>query len=573
MTAPDYTVLLLYLAGVFVVGVALSGRNNSTSEMFAAGGRSPWWASGLSGFMTMFSAGTFVVWGGIAYKHGLVAIAINTCFGIAALAVGFTMAGRWRASGVRTPAEYIELRFGRGALHFYTWWMMAFRLTSVAVALYSLAILLVALMPLPAGAPFRDPATGNLSVTAAVLLFGGVVVAYTMIGGLWGVLMTDVLQFIVLNLAVMFVVPLSIAAAGGMGGLASRMPDGFLSPIGGDYGWLFLCGWVVIHYFVIGAEWAFVQRYLCVRSPSDAKKSALLFGALYLVSPLLWLLPPLLYRVQSPPAAGATAAEITRVAEQAYILACQSVLPSGMVGLMVAAMFSATASMVSSQLNVFAGVLTSDIYRPLAGADVTERRLVAVGRGFTLLLGVVLLALAVAVPNFGGAEKVVISLASLLVGPLLAPVVWGFFRPNIGWRSIATTASVSLVATAIVRLGFDLTDPLIDQAIGVALPLVCLMAIELVGGAEDPGWERVASARRATPPEEAEPLGRTPGLLVGWSLVACGVMMATLAVIDETSRALLAGFSLALLVLGGAILVIPSWISARFEKRVACVDT
>ena len=571
MTQIDYIVLLLYLAGVFAVGVALSGRNDSTSEMFAAGGKSPWWASGLSGFMTMFSAGTFVVWGGIAYKLGVVAIAINACYGVAALLVGYTMAGRWRNLGVKTPAEFVELRFGRGALHFYTWWMMAFRLASVAVALYSLAILLVALMPLGEGNPLRDTATGNLSVSAAILLFGGIVVAYTMIGGLWGVLMTDVLQFIVLNLAVLFVIPLSVAAAGGVSSIVERTPDGFLSPIGGEYGWLFLSGWVLIHYFVIGAEWAFVQRYLCVPTATDARKSALLFGSLYLVSPVVWLLPPLLYRIQSPPPAGATPDQISAIAEQAYINACQSVLPAGMVGLMVAAMFSATASMVSSQLNVFAGVLTSDIYRSLAGPRVSERRLVAVGRVFTGLLGVLLVGFALAVPYFGGAEKVVIGLANLLVGPLLAPVAWGFFRPTIGWRAIAATISTSLVGIVVIKQIGGATGSLVDQGIGLILPIVCLATIEALSSGVDRGWLRVAELS-AEPPAPVGEAARTPARLVGWSLVACGVMMAILAVLESESRLLLGGFASALILIGGGILAAPHLSPNPSPERVACVD-
>ncbi len=87
--------------------------------------------------------------------------------------------------------------------------MMVFRIIGVAVSLYSLAIILVAMMPLEEGNPLRDPTTGNLSLCWAVLIFGGIVVIYTMAGGLWAVLMTDVLQFIVLNLAILFVVPLA----------------------------------------------------------------------------------------------------------------------------------------------------------------------------------------------------------------------------------------------------------------------------------------------------------------------------------------------------------------------------
>src|SRR5688572_19111405 len=131
MTTVDYFVLAGYLLGVLAVGSVFGRVNRSPGEMFAAGGNSPWWVAGLSSFMTMFSAGTFVVWGGIAYKHGLVAVAINLCYGVAALLAGYFVAGRWKALNIRTPAEYVRLRFGVAALHFYTWLMMSFRMMGV----------------------------------------------------------------------------------------------------------------------------------------------------------------------------------------------------------------------------------------------------------------------------------------------------------------------------------------------------------------------------------------------------------------------------------------------------------
>ncbi len=72
----DLVVIVLYVAGLLAMGVMFARRMNNAREMFAAGGQSPWWLSGLSAFMTMFSAGTFVVWGGIAYKFGMVGVAI-----------------------------------------------------------------------------------------------------------------------------------------------------------------------------------------------------------------------------------------------------------------------------------------------------------------------------------------------------------------------------------------------------------------------------------------------------------------------------------------------------------------
>lgn len=529
MTLTDYLVLLTYLLGIFAVGVGLSVKVKDTDGLFAASGQSPWWASGLSAFMTMFSAGTFVVWGGIAYRLGLVAVMINICYGVAAMLVGYFVAGRWKQLGIRTPAEFIEKRFGRAALHFYTWSMMIYRMVGVAVALYSLAVLLVALMPLPNGNPLRDPATGNLSITWAILLFGGIVVIYTMIGGLWAVLMTDVLQFIVLNLTVLFIIPLIIRDVGGFSALIEKAPEGFLSPVAEDYTWFFLLGWVAIHFFMVGAEWAFVQRFLCVPSERDARKSTYLFGILYLVSPILWLLPPLAYRAIDPNADP----------EQAYVLSCKHVLPIGMLGLMIAAMFSATASMVSSQLNVFAGVLTEDVYRKLR-PETADSQLLMVGRGMSFVLGAILIAIAIAVPALGGAEDVIVTITSLMVGPLLAPTIWGLFSRSVSQSAVWWTAGVCFVAGLVVRFiapdFFASYGKYPDVIVGVILPVAVLCGIQIYSKGISPGWEKIRAAIAAEDarkaPSAAAPIVQTydptPAYIVAGALLVCAIMMVAL---------------------------------------------
>ncbi|WP_043320739.1 Na+:solute symporter [Microbulbifer sp. HZ11] len=436
MALLDYWVLAAYMLGIVLIGVFYAKRNRSAQDMFAAGGQAPWWVSGLSGFMTMFSAGTFVVWGGIAYKYGLVAVSINLCYGIAALAAGYFVAGRWKTMGVDTPAEYIELRFGKSVVQLYTWAMLVYRIVGTGVALYALSIILVALMPLPEGNPFRDPNTGNLAVEWAILAFGLVVIIYTMAGGLWAVLMTDVLQFIVLNLSVLFVLVFMLQAIGGVGTFIEQAPAQFFAPVSEGYSLYFLMGWVCIHFFMVGADWAFAQRFISVPSAKEARKSAYLFGILYLVSPLVWLMPPMLYRVIDPSADP----------EQAYIAACLSVLPAGLVGLLIAAMFSATASLASSQLNVFAGVFTENFYRPLMEQRGGAGNLVTVGRWITLLIGLLLIAVAISIPYMGGAEKVIVSVTSLMVGPLFAPTVWGIFSRRLSARAVWSCVLLTFAA-------------------------------------------------------------------------------------------------------------------------------
>lgn len=554
MQTPDYIVLIAYLIGIFAIGVGLSCKIKNTDDQFAAGRRSPWWVSGLSGFMTMFSAGTFVVWGGIAYRLGLVAVMINLMYGVAAILVGLFVAGKWNKMGLGTPAQFIEKRFGVGALHFYTWSMMLYRMTGVGVALYALAILLITLMPLGEGNIFRDPSTGNLSLSWAILIFGGIVVIYTMVGGLWAVLITDVLQFIVLNLAVLFLIPLIFIEIGGLGTFTSNVPPGFFMPIAGSYTWFFLASWCLIHFFMIGAEWAFAQRYICVPSAKDAKKSAILFGVLYLISPILWLAPPLAWRVIHPIPEGASDAEIKAMAEQAYILACKHLLPVGMLGLVLAAMFSATASLVSSQLNVFAGVLTEDFYTKVR-RQASGRELLWAGRLLSLFLGVMLIGLALSVPYLGGAESVIIAVTSLMVAPLLAPTIWGLFSPRVGaaavWITAATCFIPGAIATFVFKEELSQYGKYPDLIIGVVLPVMVLAVITKLSKKEAIGWHRVEQAMPADPEPSQAMLQRlydpSPAYIVAGFLAACGVMMALLLFVNLTDRTILAFFVAVLL--------------------------
>jgi len=113
--------------------------------------------------MTMFSAGTFVVWGGIAYTFSFVAVSINMCYGIAALLVGYFLAGYGRKLGVSSASEFLQLRFGGSIVQFYTWFQGTIGIFCVGGAIYALSKIVCALIPLSTGHLLADPVTGLLS--------------------------------------------------------------------------------------------------------------------------------------------------------------------------------------------------------------------------------------------------------------------------------------------------------------------------------------------------------------------------------------------------------------------------
>ncbi|ARS36000.1 sodium:solute symporter family transporter [Pontibacter actiniarum] len=580
MNSTDLIVLVIYLAGLLVMGSIFS-RLKNTQEMFAAGGQSPWWLSGLSAFMTTFSAGTFVVWGGIAYQHGMVGVSILAVIGVASMLVGWLLAGRWKSFGYDSAAAFLDARFGRSIVQFYTWLQGTVGVFTMGGAIYALAVIVTALIPLPADHFLADPETGHFSVTIASLLISVLVILITSGGGLWAVLMTDALQFIILTVSVLVVVPLMLLRVGGVDGFVEKAPEGFFSLVSGEFTWFFLAGWSLVFFFKMGGEWAYIQRFVCVPSQKDAKKSSYLFGILYLVSPLIWMLPPMAYRLIDPSADP----------EQAYILACQVVLPAGMLGLMIAAMCSATASMVTTQLNVFAGAFTTEFYQRLIRPEADDKELVTVGRVITLLLGGIAIAGALIIPRMGTYTGYILASVAILTGPLVLPTIWGLFSSKIGLGTAWTVTLLSIAVGLLVKGGFQTDGWFTDIAffapftklaqlnvrmteivVGTAFPLALLLIAEVTIKKTHAGWERIQANR--TRHHKAVPVTPSPlpARLCGWSTIIVGAIMLVLAVVDQVDALILGGFAALLLLIGVGILLLAKRLERLATEKEAAIQ-
>lgn len=557
----DWIVIIFYCCSLIAIGVIFSRKAKTTSGLFVAARQSPWWLSGISSYMTMFSAGTFVVWGGITYEFGMVGIAICCIYGISAFIAGKFFAGKWHDTNLSSGAEFVELRYGSRIFHFFTWYRLIFLFNS-GLAIYGLAVMLCPLMPLPDGHLLQDPATGTLSVPLACIILTAIVIVYTMMGGLWAVLVTDTLQFFVLTTCVALVVPLLIVANGGFAPIIAGAPEGFFRPTAPGFSAGFLVGWLILNMFTLGAEWSFIQRHLCVPTAKDARKALYLFGCLYLFTPFLWMAPPLIYRTM---VAGANP-------EQAYILACMRVLPVGMIGLMIAAMFSATASSISTQLNLFAGVLTNDIYFRHIRPRATQKELMRVGRIFVLLIGLYMLAGALILPRITTYRNFVITFGSLLGPAMMLPTLFGLYSRNIGpkvvWLTMLAGGGLGAVQKfAFVENGFLARIPAmgaitgfvqkytraVDIFFGMAVVIVLLVYAELKG-TEKPGWSRLQEAiQRKTKENIASVRTSTfPALVMGYCLFALALTIFVLIPFNPEHWWVL-GMAVIVLIIGGIL--------------------
>lgn len=462
MTSLDYWVIIIFSLGILAAGLALSDRKASMTSFFAAGGAVPWWMNGLSLYMSFFSAGTFVVWGAIAYEHGWVAVVIQWTMAIGGFFIGYFIAPKWKEKGALTAAEFIHRRFGPGVQKFYTYIFLLMSFAYSGSFLYPVAKLV-------------NVSTG-FPVNYAIIIFGVMSILYTTSGGLLAVIVTNVLQFVVLTAAVLIIIPLALERVGGVGDFVQQAPDGFFNLFNEEYSIWFMIAFGFYNMVFIGGNWAYVQRYTSVASKRSAKKVGYLFGWLYVISPVIWMLPPMIFRLIGQDLTGLEN-------EGAYLLMCKEVLPAGILGLMITGMVFATTDSVNSGLNVSAAVFTNDIYKNLF-PRASNRSLMLTARLSTVAFGVVTILAALMVPGAGGIVEVVLSIGALTGVPLYGPPIWALFSKRLTSFSIYFTTVFSLVVNlffkflAPVAVGISL-DRTQEMVLGVSLPLVLLIFFEV----------------------------------------------------------------------------------------------
>ena len=461
MGSIDISVIVVFTLLIFICGMSFSKAGKNMKSYFSAGGALPWWMSGLSLFMSFFSAGTFVVWGAIAYESGWVAISIQWTMCIAGIIIGLFIAPKWQKTKAMTAAEFITDRLGYRTQKIYTYLFLLISIFTMGAFLYPVAKIV-------------EVSTG-IPINVSIISIGILILLYTSVGGLWAVIVTDVLQFVVLTAVVLIVVPLSFDKIGGVDAFISKAPDTFFQFVNEEYSPLFLVAFGLYNLFFIAGNWAYVQRYTSVATPKDAKKVGWLFAGLYAVSPLVWMLPPMIYRVLNPELSGLAN-------EGAYLLMCKEVLPVGMLGLMLGGMIFATSSSVNTTLNISAGVLANDVYKHFR-PNTTDEGLVNIGKLATIILGIITILIALFVPYFGGIVEVVMTLAALTGGAMFLPPLWALFSKKQTGTSILSVTLISLTINAFFKfLGPTLLDLKLDRAsemgLGVGVPIILLLCYE-----------------------------------------------------------------------------------------------
>lgn len=552
LTQFDFSIALIFSLIVFVLGLSFAKGGDSVKSFFAAGGAVPWWISGLSLFMSFFSVGTFVVWGSIAYESGMVAVVIQTTMSIAGFLVGIFIAPMWNKTQALTAAEFISERLGNKTQKFYTYIFLFISLFSGGAFLY------------PVGKMIE--VTVGIPLETSIILLGALIIIYTAVGGLWAVLVTDVLQFVVLTAAVLIVVPLALSEVGGISAFIQSTPDNFFALTNNEYDWLFMGAFGFYNMIFIGGSWAYVQRYTSVKNPNEAKKVGYLFGGLYLFAPLVWMLPPMIYRVMNP--------DTTQVdAEGAYLLVSQQVVPDGLMGLILGAMVFATASSVNTTLNIAAGVFTNDIYKVFR-TMASNRETMIIARLATVIFGILAVCVALSVTTMGGIVEVAFSLAAMTGVALFLPPIWAMFSKYQTGKTVIIATCISLTVNAFFKfvspqwLDFSLArSP--EMLVGALVPVVCMLMFELINRGKNQACTSYLNYQNLMQQKTAEKFDTSiedaKANTYGQKIIAIGILVIGIMI---TALGLMANASgITIVIIGSLIILCGGFVLPRKPKK------
>ncbi|MEU9486439.1 sodium:solute symporter family protein [Streptomyces decoyicus] len=419
MNSLDWAVLIGYFGVMIAIGVWSHKRVDDVSDFFTAGGKMPWWLSGISHHMSGYSAVMFTGYAGIAYQYGITSY-VTWSFPIAiGIAIGAQLfAGRLNRLrsrlGVASPLEYLKSRYNLPTQQALAWSGVLLKIVDVGAKWAAIATLLSVF-------------TG-ISLNQGILITGVITGIYCTVGGLWADALTELGQFVIQLLAG---VAMLVTVMGQLGGFSSlwtvweRLPDSHTQPTVGPYTLTFLLAYLFIKTFEYsGGMWNQAQRFMATRNARQAKRSARLSAALWFVWPAVLFFPmwvaPLLVETRKPDAS------------DAYALLTERLLPHGLLGLVIVGFFSHTMAMCSSDANAISAVFTRDIAPALSAKarDWSHRAGLLAARLSTVAFLGLSMAIATQVnsPTFKDIITIVIKWVAGLVGPISIPFLLGMLR-------------------------------------------------------------------------------------------------------------------------------------------------
>ena len=478
ITAIDWAIVGAYFALSMGIGLWFTKRGGeSLDQYFLSGRQVPWWLAGIAMVATTFAADTPLVVTGLVATKGVAGNWLWWNFVMSGMLTVFFFARLWRRANVMTDVELAEVRYsGKPAAL-----LRGFRALYLAIPI-NLIILgwvtraMIKILTISLG--LKDVAIGGMTVSGEVVAVGicfVITLAYSVAAGMWAVLWTDLVQFVIKMSAVIILAIYAVRAVGGIDVMKVKLVEHFGSetaalsvlPVSASanglqaYAWmplLTLCVYLSVQWWAAwypGAEPGgggyIAQRIFSAKTERDGVLATLLFNvAHYALRPWPWIVTGLATVILYP---------TLQDKESGYVKAFVDLLPTPWRGFMLAGFAAAYMSTVGTHLNWGASYLVNDFYKRFLKKDGTERHYVAVSRWATVLL---FLASIAVTSQLSSVEKAWELLLALGAGTGLVFILrWYWWRIN-AWSEISAMLAsfvVSVLAFIYIKPRFAESDP------------------------------------------------------------------------------------------------------------------
>jgi len=459
----DLVVIILFFLSMLVIGVWSYFKSKNSEDYFVAGGQLPWWLAGISHHVSGHSGAVFVAYAAVAYTHGFT-MYMWWAFpvGIVIIASAKIFPVYWvrlrKNFHIQSPLEYLSVRYNVLTQQIVAWTGVILKIFDVGAKWAAIGILLHVVVGIP--------------MTTGILVSGVVTLVYVTFGGLWGVIVTDFIQFIVqiLGGVVMFVLVVNrLGGIDSITGIWDRLPPEHSKLFNDPY----TAGFVAVMFFLYflsynGGSWSLATRYISSPNEKEASKAARLSGILYLIWPLIlffpmWATPVILPGLADP--------------SESYGWLMVEILPQGMIGLVIASLFAATMGMTSSDVNTIAAVITRDILPVVSKKFRNDKHSLRTARITTFIFTLATIAIALNYERFGGVLGLIVNWFGALLGPTAMPLLFGLLPV---FKFCGPKAAISSIVAGLVTFIITKNMNVNSLAIEVGLPTI-VSAIVFIG--------------------------------------------------------------------------------------------
>jgi solute:Na+ symporter, SSS family len=460
MSIYDYLVIGFYLAFALLLGKVYQGFNRTASDYFRGGGGMVWWVVGVSGFMGTFSAWSFTGGAAKAYETGTFFLLLYGCNVISLIFTYFVTAARFRQMRIITPIDGVRKRFGDANEQVFAWLPVPFNIVTGGLALYTISVFMHGVF--------------GVNITVLIVTLGAIITLMTLLGGAWAATAGDFVQLLLVSAItiVMAFLTLERPDVGGVRELIQKVP-----PMHFDWT-LFERPWILAFFAITLMINQLVQnnslmlgaaKFVYVKNGGDARKATLISIAGFLLLAPIWMIPAMASTILHPDLA-AEFPELNNPREGAYVAMASALLPAGLLGLLVSAIFAASVAFMNNGLNIAAGTFVRNFYIRLIRPCASEERQIRVGRSFTAVYGCLWIGAAIFFQSFKSLplfDLLLLAAASIQI-PMTLPQFLGMFirrtPPWAGW----STMMVGFIAS--ISLRFLLTADLFNALFSPAVP-------------------------------------------------------------------------------------------------------